>query len=727
MRISKIVLLALFLQATITLTAQVAINTNGTPAEQSSMLDVTSTTKGILIPRMSAAQRDAISSPANGLMVFVTTDQCFYYYNGMQWDKILNNNTNDDDWIISGNTVYVPPAKKVGIGTYAPDALLTVVNNSSSNTPVKITNSYSGNGNVYGMFSSILGDSTANQYGDYYYVQNSGVGAHYGSYAYMSGSGDGSQYGFFSNMYNIGNGEHYGIYNSLSNSGNGVQYGVFNNIINSGTQSKYGTYNKFYSASSANIYGTYNQIAVSGNGNHYGMYNNFSGIGSGDKYGLYTNFAPSAGGKHYGVYVNALGEQNYAALLSGKTHIKDNTSGITVPDDALATIDASNSDTTLYVVNTPNSGQITYGIISNIKGSDNGQKYATHNVIENTGNGAHVGVYNKITGNAIGYQYGVYNNIDNTGTYPHFGNYSTLSGTGTGTQYGSYADLSGTGNGTHYGNYAVLSGNGNGDKIGSFVEIVNSTGGVHYGFKCNVTGSSNWAAYFDGRMYVSDNVGIGVPSPTVKLDVDGDVQFKNTSSDALVDIESTSGDATLKIKAAGSSDLAQVKFYNGSVQKALFGYDEANNRIFIKEGIKNVFIDNGNINPEVHKQQNLGYNGKAWNNIYYDDLYNQGAAAFVNRTVSKELVNFPPKEKMSGSFDDKTDRGEAELDPASLPAGLHDDNAILTDEMVTYNYKANYEQQLLINKQADKITELEKRLENQSKIIEQLLRKISGK
>ncbi len=751
MKTFKTLLLSFSLLLTISLTAQVAVNTNGAAANESSMLDVTSASKGILIPRMTATQRDAISSPANGLMVFVTTDQSFYYYNGAQWIKILNENYNsdDEDWTISGNDVYVPSGKKVGVGTSTPDGLLTIENSSSAGEKsLKINNSYAGSGIVYGMYQGIIGSSTNTQYGNYIYFSNGGDGAHYGNYAYISGSGDGNQYGFTSKIYNSGtgvhygysstvegagtgdqyglknsisntaDGKHYGVSNALSGVGNGKQYGVYNDISNSGTGYKYGTYNKFNSVSNANMYGTYNQITASGNGNHYGMYNYVSGTGSGDKYGLYTGFSSTAGGKHYGVYINAPGGQNYAAMLRGKTYTKDNTSGITVSDDALATIDASGLDTTLYVVNTPGSGEITYGIISNIKGADNGNKYAIYNVVENTGNGAHVGVFNKLTGSAAGYQYGVHNDINNTGASPHYGNYSTFSGTGTGANYGSYADLAGSGNGTHYGNYATLSGSGSGDKIGSFVEILSGTGGVHYGFKCDVTGSSNYAGYFDGRIYVSESVGIGVPSPTVKLDVDGDVQFKNTSADAVVDIESTSGDATLNIKAASSSDLAQIKLYNASTEKAWIGYDEANNRVFIKEGIKNVFIDNGNINPEVHKTQNLGYYNMAWNNIYYDDLIAQGSAAFVNRNVTKELLAFPPKEKTPGSFDYQTKRGEVELDPSSLPKGLHYQNAILTDEMVSYNYKANYEQQL-------QIEELKEVIKKQNEKIEALLKMLS--
>ena len=757
MRISKILLLAILLTATITLSAQVAINTDGTQAEQSSMLDVSSTTKGVLIPRMSASQRDAISNPATGLMVFVNTDQCFYYYDGSNWIKLLNNDSNDDDWTISGDDVYVSLTKKVGIGATSPIAKLDI-RNTSDTKPLRIENSYSGSSNAYGQYTIMSGSSSGLQYGCFSSISNGGDGNHYGSYNDVTGSGNGKLFGSYSRIFNNGSGNHYGFYTGIQGSGagdkiglyasvtnnggdshygvrtllgtdgTGQQYGVFNELINTGAGHHYGVYNRFTGTTSANIYGLYNLVLATGDGTHYGVYNYIAGSGSGDKYGLYSGFSSSAGGKHYGIYIDAPGGQNYAAVLSGKTHIKDKTSGITVSDKALATIDATNSDTALYVINTPSSGDNTYSIISNIKGADNGEKHAVHNIIENTGQGAHVGVFNKITGNAVGYQYGVYNNIDNTGNYPHYGVFNKLYGSGTGSFYGNYDTITGSGGGTHYGNYTTLTGSGSGDKVGSFIDIPASTGGVHYGFKCDVTGSTNYAGYFDGRMYVSDNVGIGVPSPTVKLDVAGDAQFTNAGADAVVDIESTSGDAALNLKAAGSGDLAQVKLYNASTLKASIGYDQANYRIFIsEEGQRIVYFDNGNINPQNHKQQNLGYNGMAWNNIYYDDLFAQGAAAFVSRNVSKELVNFPPKEKKPGSFDYKTDRGEVELDPASLPAGLHDDNSILTDEMVSYNYKANYEQQLLINKQADKIVELEKKLESQSKMIEQLLQKLSGK
>ena len=66
--------------------AQIGIGTK-TPAP-SAALEVTSSTnnKGILIPRITATQKDAIASPAQGLLVYQTTAPIgFYYYTGNSW------------------------------------------------------------------------------------------------------------------------------------------------------------------------------------------------------------------------------------------------------------------------------------------------------------------------------------------------------------------------------------------------------------------------------------------------------------------------------------------------------------------------------------------------------------------------------------------------------------------------------------------------------------------
>ncbi|MCU7614224.1 hypothetical protein N0B16_07230 [Chryseobacterium sp. GMJ5] len=74
----KFLFLLFFALLVITAKAQVGINT--TTPDPSSALDINSTTKGLLAPRMTTAQRNAIVSPADGLLVYDTTLKLFYFY-----------------------------------------------------------------------------------------------------------------------------------------------------------------------------------------------------------------------------------------------------------------------------------------------------------------------------------------------------------------------------------------------------------------------------------------------------------------------------------------------------------------------------------------------------------------------------------------------------------------------------------------------------------------------
>lgn len=71
------------------LLGQVGIGT--TNPDGSAQLDINSTNKGLLMPRMTAAQRTSISNPAVGLLVFQTDGSSgFYYYTGSSWYNLLN-------------------------------------------------------------------------------------------------------------------------------------------------------------------------------------------------------------------------------------------------------------------------------------------------------------------------------------------------------------------------------------------------------------------------------------------------------------------------------------------------------------------------------------------------------------------------------------------------------------------------------------------------------------
>src|SRR5690242_14057221 len=59
-----------------------------TTPNSSSLLEIKSTTKGLLIPRMTQAQRNAIHTPAKGLLIYQTDNNPgFYYYDGSAWNN----------------------------------------------------------------------------------------------------------------------------------------------------------------------------------------------------------------------------------------------------------------------------------------------------------------------------------------------------------------------------------------------------------------------------------------------------------------------------------------------------------------------------------------------------------------------------------------------------------------------------------------------------------------
>lgn len=69
--------------------AQVGIGTNNPDA--SAQLEILSTSKGLLIPRLSISQRDAIPNPANGLLIYqIVNSPGFYYFNNGQWIKLVS-------------------------------------------------------------------------------------------------------------------------------------------------------------------------------------------------------------------------------------------------------------------------------------------------------------------------------------------------------------------------------------------------------------------------------------------------------------------------------------------------------------------------------------------------------------------------------------------------------------------------------------------------------------
>ena len=99
-----------------------------TSPNTSSLLEIKSTSKGILIPRMTKTQRDAIVSPAQGLLIYQTNSAPgFYYYDGSSWNAVTPKNKG---WSLAGNAGTNPSSNFIGTTDNQP--LLFKTNNIKS-------------------------------------------------------------------------------------------------------------------------------------------------------------------------------------------------------------------------------------------------------------------------------------------------------------------------------------------------------------------------------------------------------------------------------------------------------------------------------------------------------------------------------------------------------------------------------------------------------------------
>lgn len=121
--LTKYVLFICGLAAAIAVQGQsVGINTSGAPANAASILDVAATNRGLLTPRMTQVQRDAIAGPAEGLLIYQTDNTPgFRYFDGTEWLYLRGTTSVPGKVNISsgcGVTVVSPPSNPGMAGTY---------------------------------------------------------------------------------------------------------------------------------------------------------------------------------------------------------------------------------------------------------------------------------------------------------------------------------------------------------------------------------------------------------------------------------------------------------------------------------------------------------------------------------------------------------------------------------------------------------------------------------
>ena len=271
--------------------AQVGINT--TSPDNSSVLDIEATDKGLLIPRIALANitttmLDGVNTAATGLLIYNTNAAVvggngvgFYLFNGTAWEKLTTTAdaaTGDADFFEEGTTAAPDDIN---------DDLYTLGNlaigKSNATYPLDI-NVQSGTG----IFANIANSQTGIVQGVWVNANGDALGQRWAFRTTLSGGSD--------------NYARRGLINSITTGGSGLKAGVDTYIDNEDEGITYGIKNELISSSASATYGNYNYIR---------------GTGSGEKYGIFSNILATAGGNHVGVYSSATKGGSFAGYFRG--------------------------------------------------------------------------------------------------------------------------------------------------------------------------------------------------------------------------------------------------------------------------------------------------------------------------------------------------------------------------------------------------------------------------
>ncbi len=206
----------------------IAINETGLPADATALVDMSTHTKGLLIPRLRTIERTAIVAPAEGLFVYDTDTQTFWYATNFIWKEILK----------TGDNTFSLPYDGIGAD---PNKLFSITNNSAALSTSIYGRRFNGSGLGLSLSNGIWGDN----------ADGNGVA---GTSTSSNGVGGYSDTGVgVSAISNIGTGM-----NAVSTGGLG---------ISSTSQSNFGVAGSSNGVDKAGIFG----VNINSTGNGYGV------------------------------------------------------------------------------------------------------------------------------------------------------------------------------------------------------------------------------------------------------------------------------------------------------------------------------------------------------------------------------------------------------------------------------------------------------------------------
>ncbi|MBL7885544.1 MAG: tail fiber domain-containing protein [Flavobacterium sp.] len=561
----RILLLLFFLTATLGF-AQVGVNT--TNPDPSSMLDISATNKGVLVPRVSLSNvtlttLDGTNTAATGLLIWNTNAATtggsgvgFYFFNGTQWMPITQTATSDHDIYEVGSTnppnaindnKYTEGSLTIGTNTAATGVL--DVDNATKATSVDINNTFATNpiGIDVNLTSNAAGktgiktqfNGTAAT-GTNSFIQNTDnmVGNtnrtainndFSGTSSSISTSITGLKNDFksTSNYYAI----LYGVSNTFASNTNAWNYGMTNVFTNGGTTPSYGVVNAFNGTSTGNItgfsnssnnrsgtiMGLENSFSGTGDGTHFGINNFLSGTGTGNKYGIYNTIPITAGGTHYGIYSDVLKSGSFAGYFLGNVSI-----GTTTANNYIL---PPSRGTNGQIMQTDGSGNVSWVTPTPTSTTDSDWfQLSTTNpasaITDNIYTQGKVSIGSSTLSNG---KLNVYNSLENNSFYAEntgspaiatSSGYFVNTGIGTHSRFGIQTNISGGGTGQKFGLFNSINTSSSDWQVGVSNFMSGSNASLVYGFRNDITttGSAAQQQYgvYNDFSTISDSQIMGV-------------------------------------------------------------------------------------------------------------------------------------------------------------------------------------------------------------------------